>query len=423
MPPTAIVRAFANDWVDDKQHLRSLLDESKAIDKALAPLVEAGALTMPSPIHNATIDDVLAMFRAPRYRGRISVFHFGGHASGSMLLFEGDDSNRAWAHAHGLAGYLGRQHGLVLVFLNGCCTESQVRRLREAGIKAAVATTWAIVDSIAAEFAGAFYAELAVRPLRDAFDTAVQAVRMRWGDDPRAITRDVALHSSTEAPRWPWIMDCDPDYEGWMLASDAAQPSRRTWRTRMLSAAVVVALLLLTSLTLSASARRTTCRVPGLQSLCAVVGLSGGPAEAEYALWSEALKQRSGDGLRAYLRTYPGGMHASDARARLASCRIEHVEARGQDKVFRYRWRVNRHERPFPTEDEARRDALTRGKEDADISCASLGMKDRLRSTSVEAHQWTCTEYNKRFACGFDGEIICRVQQQILSARERCPGR
>ena len=65
------------------------------------------------------------------------------------------------AHARGLAGYLGQQRGLVLVFLNGCSTEPQVRRLRDAGVKAVVATTHAIQDVVAAEFAAAFYAELA----------------------------------------------------------------------------------------------------------------------------------------------------------------------------------------------------------------------------------------------------------------------
>ena len=87
-PPAAILLAFANDWVDDRRHLRSLLEESKAIDKALAPMVETGALVVPSPIHNATVDEVVGAFRRRQYRDRIRIFHFGGHASGSMLLFE-----------------------------------------------------------------------------------------------------------------------------------------------------------------------------------------------------------------------------------------------------------------------------------------------------------------------------------------------
>ena len=89
MPTPTILLAFANDWVDDKRHLRSLLDESKAIGDALSPLVEVGLL-VPPPIHNAKMDDVMAAFRARRHRDRIRIFHFGGHASGATLLFEDD---------------------------------------------------------------------------------------------------------------------------------------------------------------------------------------------------------------------------------------------------------------------------------------------------------------------------------------------
>ena len=76
--PAALL-AFANDWVDDKRHLRSLLDEQKAITKALAPLVRAG-LDVPAPLHNATVEDVLGAFRD--HHDQVRVFHFGGHASG-----------------------------------------------------------------------------------------------------------------------------------------------------------------------------------------------------------------------------------------------------------------------------------------------------------------------------------------------------
>jgi CHAT domain len=166
--PAAIILAFANDWADDKRNLRSLLAESGAIANVLAPLVEGGRLAMPPPIHNATIDAVLGVFRARRYRDRVRVFHFGGHANASTLLFEDADGKPAKAHASGLASYLGQQRGLALVFLNGCSTEPQVRLLREAGVKAVVATTRAIQDEVAAEFATAFYTELASRSLREA---------------------------------------------------------------------------------------------------------------------------------------------------------------------------------------------------------------------------------------------------------------
>jgi len=102
----------AHDWVDDKRHLRNLLEESKEINKVLAPLVEAGVLDVLPPIHNATVDDVVEAFREHRYRGRTRIFHFGGHASGSKLMFEDVVGAQTGAHASGLAGYLGRQRGL-----------------------------------------------------------------------------------------------------------------------------------------------------------------------------------------------------------------------------------------------------------------------------------------------------------------------
>src|SRR5690242_9054188 len=174
--PPAIVLAFASDWSDDRRRLRSLLDEGKSISKALAPLVDGGRLAMPAPIYNATIRDVIETFRAPSYRDRILVFHFGGHAGDAKLVFEDETGEPTDVYAAGLAGYLGLQRDLVLVFLNGCCTQPQVRRLRDAGVKAVVATTSAIRDDVAAEFAAAFYAVLAARSLREAFDSAVAMI-------------------------------------------------------------------------------------------------------------------------------------------------------------------------------------------------------------------------------------------------------
>ncbi|TMQ28184.1 MAG: CHAT domain-containing protein [Deltaproteobacteria bacterium] len=297
---TAVLLAFANDWIDDKRHLRSLLDEAKAIGKALGPAVKAGVELLP-PLHNATVGDVTDAFRA--HHDQIRVFHFGGHASGSALLFEDETGNPTEAHARGLAGYLGQQPGLVLVFLNGCSTEPQVRRLRAAGVKAVVATTHAIQDAVAAELAEAFYVELAVRPLRSAFDPAVHALQMRWGDDPRAVTRDVAPHDEPHTASWPWGIDCDPAYEDWTLGAELAQQRRRTrWQHLRLAAAATVLLLPL-SLVVSADARRTACRAPGLHSLCAVIGTGGVPTAKEQALWEDARAQPTGDGLRAYLQT------------------------------------------------------------------------------------------------------------------------
>jgi hypothetical protein len=424
-PPVVILLAFANDWVDDKRHLRSLLEESKAIDKALAPLVETGAIVLPAPIHNATVDDVIGAFRDRRYRDRIRIFHFAGHASGSMLLFEDQAGRPSSAHAAGLAGYLGKQRGLMLVFLNGCSTGPQVRRLREAGVHAVVATTSTIQDAVAAEFAAAFYAELATRSLREAYETAVQAVRLRSGDDPRAVTResrDAVPVDGGEAPQWPWIFDCDPACERWTLASELARQSHRTWRRRGLLAAAATLVLWMTALAVSADARRAWCRVPGLRSLCTAVGTGGVPTPAEDALWAEARTQRSGDGLRAYLSRYPTGAYAEEGRARLAGCVRVPVETPGPTDERRYaQWRVNPGPtRAFSTEDQARGDALRRGNDDAHEVCAALGVTDSLLSASVEPRTWECAEHEQGWACGFWGDLVCRLQRRVLTSEERC---
>lgn len=423
--PAAILLAFANDWVDDRHHLRSLLEESKAIDKSLASLVEAGAITVPSPIHNATVDDVLSAFRGRKYRGRIRIFHFGGHASDSLLLFEDKAGHPSGAHAGSLASYLGKQRGLVLVFLNGCCTEPQVRRLRQVGVPAVISTTAEIQDTVAAEFAAEFYAELATRSLREAYETAAHAVRLRSGNNPRSITRaarDVGAGDEAAAPPWPWIFDCDTAFEGWTLASELTRQSRRKWQHRALFAVAAVPLLWLMAMGVSADARRTSCRVRGVRSVCEAIDIGSVPTPGENAMWDEARSRRSGDALRTYLSRFPTGAYAEEARSRLAGCLNAPIETLGPTDEQRYpRWPVVRSPaHVFPSEDQAREDALKRGNEDASATCAAFGLKDRVLSASIEPETWDCDQHEHRFMCGFTGDLVCRVQRRVLVVEERC---
>src|SRR5262245_11862502 len=127
----AVLVAFANDHRPGGRLLRDLYEESNAIHDALMSRHAAGVLAPLPAVFNATIDSLLAAFRGP-YRDRICVFHFGGHADGASLLLETSDGGPMAAHANGLAGYLGQQAGLVLVFLNGCCTAPQIGALRAA---------------------------------------------------------------------------------------------------------------------------------------------------------------------------------------------------------------------------------------------------------------------------------------------------
>jgi hypothetical protein len=90
---------------------------------------------------------------------RIAIFHFGGHADGDRLLLESALEPRE-GRAEGLATLLGQQRGLKLVFLNGCSTRPQVKRLIDAGVPSVIATARAIDDRVAQHFASAFYQAL-----------------------------------------------------------------------------------------------------------------------------------------------------------------------------------------------------------------------------------------------------------------------
>lgn len=421
MPLPVVLLAFANDWANDRQYLRSLLEENKLLGQILDLQVSSGRLRLLSR-QNATVDDILESFQS--CRDQIRVFHFGGHAGSTQLLFEDAGGSPRGADAATLAGYLGQQERLVLVFLNGCCTEPQVKRLREVGVKAVVATTAAIQDGIAAQFAAAFYTELVVRSLREAFEAAERTIRLRYGNDPRDVRRDADKPEVIEPPGWPWILECDPAFEAWSLGTEIEISQRAKLRRGLALVTASLAGLLSLSLAASSESRSVLCRrVPGLRSLCAAMGFGKVPSAAEQSRWSTAISQESGEGLRAYLRAYPEGAYADEARARLAGCKLERAEILGPAKEARHKWAVNPNRAaPLSSEEAARLDALARGYEDARGLCKSYERIGKLLLATPQPRLWSCLPLIGGYACGFDGEISCLVQDRIPMEVERCRG-
>ncbi|HEX7940608.1 MAG TPA: hypothetical protein VF488_02320 [Gemmatimonadaceae bacterium] len=77
----------------------------------------------------------------------------------------------------------------------------------------------------------------------------------------------------------------------------------------------------------------------------------------------------------------------------------------------------------WPTEQEARDDALARGNQDAATACGSFRYTSDVVSASVEPvapGNWKCTETDHRIACGFVGKVVCRVRDHLVSQQERC---
>ena len=159
-----------------------------------------------------------------RYRDRVAIFHFGGHADGYRLLLESAAGRIAAADAAGLAAFLGRQRGLRLVFLNGCSTGAQARGLLEAGVAGVVATSQAIDDAAAVEFAARFYRALgAGAAVRRAFNEAAAAVAVGRGE----ATRDFLGDEPGEPERLPWLLQIGEGAElaaEWSLPEAAGDP-------------------------------------------------------------------------------------------------------------------------------------------------------------------------------------------------------
>jgi hypothetical protein len=111
--------AFANDRADQAHYLRNLAEEARQVQKTLAAAEQRGHCQLVLR-QNATAGDILDLFQDARFRDRIALFHFGGHADGYRLLLETAAGQPVAAHAGGLARFLAQQRGLQLVFLNGC---------------------------------------------------------------------------------------------------------------------------------------------------------------------------------------------------------------------------------------------------------------------------------------------------------------
>ncbi|MCL4203294.1 MAG: CHAT domain-containing protein [Pirellulaceae bacterium] len=201
-----IFLAFANDRDDTVGYLRNLPDEARRV-RAILESAEQAGLCEVVVRSNSTAGDIFNVFQNPKFRNRIGVFHYGGHANGYQLLLESADGKAAAAHAEGLAAFLGQQQGLQLVFLNGCSTQQQTQDLLDANIPAVISTSRSIDDKVATDFACQFYQGLAGgATIRTAFDEAAAAARTAKGGDTRKLYFGGKGESGgqLEADRWPW---------------------------------------------------------------------------------------------------------------------------------------------------------------------------------------------------------------------------
>lgn len=132
--------------------LSRLDSEARNIQRVLDPGFEVRLIPA------ATLEDVARDLRARRYRGRIDIFHFCGHANGKGLALTNDTNSDEFVFMKGLAPILKQPDAQQIVFLNGCNTEEQTKELQKHDFKAIIATSAGIQDDIASKFAAKFKA-------------------------------------------------------------------------------------------------------------------------------------------------------------------------------------------------------------------------------------------------------------------------
>ncbi|HMN28029.1 MAG TPA: CHAT domain-containing protein, partial [Caldilineaceae bacterium] len=209
-----IFLAFANDRGSGLGYLRNLPEEARQLRDVVEKAAAAGLCEVVIR-QNVTTAELLDVFQDARYRDRIALFHFGGHANGYQLLLETVAGQPALADAGGLAAFLGQQTGLELAFLNGCSTQEQAQALLDAGVSVVIATSQAINDAVATDFATRFYQGLASgASIQTAFNEAVAASKTAQGGQTRQLYYVGAEDQPVAtAERWPWALYQRPGAE------------------------------------------------------------------------------------------------------------------------------------------------------------------------------------------------------------------
>ncbi len=217
-----LIFAFANDQESKASYLRLLVEERRAIEAALDPAVRAGWCET-KMLPNATIKELFAAFQDQRYRDRIVLFHYGGHAGSIELQLEREGQENENAHNEGIVALFKACPNLKVVFLNGCSTQNLAIALNEQGIPIVIGSYEAIQDKVAQQLAEQFYFGLGQGlSLKRAWDESIARIKTIAGGDTRGLVLDEAA-----ADRAPWdifIRRGAEQVENWNLPDATGNP-------------------------------------------------------------------------------------------------------------------------------------------------------------------------------------------------------
>ena len=190
-----VLLAFANDA---EAPLRELAMEQDELMTIFRQPVREGKCEL-IPIAAATADKVIQAFQD--YRGRIRIFHYGGHSTQDEIFLKSSYQQLEGIKKGSLAEFLALQQGLELIFLNSCLSLGQAAFYHTAGVKAVIATDKEIEDRAARVFAGLFYSGLATgADIDQAFQEAEKGFQLKGGEAARGLM----LRSDGKDDQLPW---------------------------------------------------------------------------------------------------------------------------------------------------------------------------------------------------------------------------
>jgi len=227
LPPIALI-VFSNDL---DGYLSNIETERKIIEEALEHYDDTNRLKVITR-SSVTIKELFRLFN--RYKGRIALFHFAGHASGQGLQLNDEILNAETGRAEGIASLFQREveEGLLqLVFLNGCSTLAQVEGLQAAKVPSIIATQCAINDTKAVSFAQQFYRDLAnsdsatpfnspATSVKQAFKTALSFLKTSEEITIEKATKGLKLRRNKKSDEAPWMFFSENS--DWTLSTETA---------------------------------------------------------------------------------------------------------------------------------------------------------------------------------------------------------
>lgn len=205
---------------------------------------------------NTSKDFFFDELRQRRYKNRIAIIHFAGHADGSTLRFESEEGQEEVMDVSTLSNFLKTIKGLHLVFLNGCGTQPIVENLLSNGIPVVIATETKVEDEQAARVAEEFYQGIAGGySIEESFTQAKAIARSAFGfhklnegDLSRGMFFKDFQESLEEKPSFPWglytLAGAEEHLEWHLETQTKPEKKDRPWILRLEGILTVLGLLI-----------------------------------------------------------------------------------------------------------------------------------------------------------------------------------